>query len=208
EDPEEAVEVSGDLRDEWRHVGRTERNAGRLDNLAAVLLDLLKIRIPCGLAPRVVEIGDVPFLAHLVDQVRSDGNGLGRRVVEGPEDVPAALSGCDRGVQADTDHPYGLVLLEDRHAGQADVREVAALGDVNLVLENNILRLAAPDVGRRLVVGDDQLDGASVDAARLVDPLDGHLRADQGGLPARRARAGERLAGGELVGVWRGASLS
>ena len=35
----------------------------------------------------------------------------------------------------------------------------------------------------------------------LVDAVDGHLRADQGGLAAGRSGAGERLQGADLVGL-------
>src|SRR6267143_1674024 len=115
--PEDAVEDAGDLRDERRHVGRPERNTGRLDDLAAVVSDLLEVRVPRRLTPRIIEIGDVPLLAHLPDQVRRDRDGLSRRVVEGPEDETAAFGRGDRGIQADTDHPDGPVLLEHRHAG-------------------------------------------------------------------------------------------
>src|SRR5712691_3402508 len=45
EDAEEAVEGAGDLRDERRHVGGAERDAGGADDLAAVLLDLLDVRV-------------------------------------------------------------------------------------------------------------------------------------------------------------------
>src|SRR6266508_3645934 len=199
EDPEETVEAPADLRDEWSNVGGAQRHAGGADDLAAVLLDLFDVCVARGLAPRVVEEGDVPLLAHLPDQVRGDRHRLGWRVVEGTEHETAALGRGDRGVQADTDHPDRPVLLEDRHAGQADVGEVPALGDVDLVLEDELLGLAAAHVWLRLVVGNHQLDGATVDAARLVDPLDGHLGADQRGLAAGRGSAGERLENADLV---------
>src|SRR6266850_7046350 len=199
EDAEETVEATADLRDERRHVGGAERHTGGADDLAAGLLDLLDVRVARRLAPRVIEERDVPLLAHLVDQVRRDRDGLRRRVVERPEDVPAALAGSDRGVQADTDHPDRLVLLEDRHARQADVGEVSTLGDVDLVLEHELLGLATAHVGLRLVVGDDQLDGPAIDATRMIDTLDGHLGADQRGLAAGRAGAGERLEHADLV---------
>ena len=198
EDAEEAVEVPADLRDERRHVGGAQRHTGGADDLAAVLLDLFDVRVAGRLAPRVVEKRDVPLLAHLVDEVRRDRDGLRRRVVERPEDVAAALARGDRGVEANADHPDRLVLLEDRHARQTDVREVAALGDVHLVLEHELLGLAAAHVGLGLVIGDDQFDRATVHATRVVDPLDRHLGADQRGLAAGRARAGERLEHADL----------
>ena len=73
--------------------------------------------------------------------------------------------------------------------------------DVDLVLDGQLLRLAAPDIGLRFVVGDDQLDRPAVDAARLVDPVNRHLHTDQRGLAAGRAGAGERLQRADLVGL-------
>ena len=64
---------------------------------------------------------------------------------------------------------------------------------VDLVLDQQLLGLAAADVGLRLVVGDHDLDRPAVDAARLVDAVDRHLQADQRGLAAGRARARQRL---------------
>ena len=64
-----------------------------------------------------------------------------------------------------------------------------------------LLGLAAADVGLGLVVGDDQLDGTAVDAADLVDAVDRHLHADQGGLAAGGRRARERLQRADLVGL-------
>ena len=72
---------------------------------------------------------------------------------------------------------------------------------VDLVLDHELLGLAAADVGLRLVVGDDQLDRPAVDAARLVDAVDRHLHADQRGLAAGRRRARQRLQRADLVGL-------
>src|SRR5262245_6735406 len=198
EDAEQSVERAADLRDEWRHVSGTERHAGGPDDLTTVLLDLLGVRITRGLPPRVIQVREVPLLAHLVDEVWRDRDSLSGRVVEGPEDEAAALGRRDRGVQANADHPDGPVLLEDRHAGEADVREVAALGDVDLVLEDELLGLAAAHVGFRLVIGDHQLDGPTIDPAGVVDSVDRHLGTHQGGLPAGRRRSGERLENTDL----------
>src|SRR5215510_8771328 len=199
ENAEETVEVAADLRDEGRHVGRPERNAGGAHDFATVLLDLLDVRVSGRLAPRIVEEPEMPLLAELADQIRRDRDRLGRRVIERPEDVAAALGGRDGRVETDADHPDGLVLLEDRHARQAYVGEIAALRDVDLVLEYHLLGLAAADVGLGLVVRHHQLDGTAVDAAGMVDAIHGHLRADQRGLAAGRARARERLEHAHLV---------
>ncbi len=94
-----------------------------------------------------------------------------------------------------------LCLLEHRHAGEADVGEEAADVDVDLVLDHQLLGLAAADVGLGLVVGDDELDRPAIDAARLVDAVDGHLHADQRGLAAGGGRARERLQRADLVGL-------
>src|SRR5206468_12807399 len=87
EDAEEAVEGAADLRDERRHVGGAERDAGGADDLAAVLLDLLDVRVTRRLTPRVVEARDVPLLAPLVYTIRRDRDGPRRRVAEGPGHV-------------------------------------------------------------------------------------------------------------------------
>ena len=58
EDDEQAVEIAADLRQERRHVGGSERNAGGADDAAARLLDRLGIGVPGRLAPGVVGKGD------------------------------------------------------------------------------------------------------------------------------------------------------
>src|SRR6266567_3161933 len=199
EDAEQPVEVARDLREERRHVRGPERNPGAADDLAPGLLDLLDVGVTGGLAPGVVEIRDVPLLAHLVDQIRRERHGLGGRVVEGAEHEAAALGRGDRGVEADADHPDRLVLLEDRHAGQTHVGEIAALGEIDLVLDDELLGLAPAHVRLRLVVGDHQLDRAAVDPARLVDAFGRHLRADQRRLAAGGGDAAERLENADLV---------
>ena len=70
---------------------------------------------------------------------------------------------------------------------------------VDLVLDHQLLGLAAADVGLGFVVGDDQLDRPAVDAARLVDAVDRHLHADQRGLAAGGAGARQRLQRADLV---------
>ncbi len=64
---------------------------------------------------------------------------------------------------------------------------------VNLVLDQELLGLAAADVRLGLVVGDHDLDRPAVDAARLVDAVHRHLQANQRGLAAGGTRAGQRL---------------
>ncbi len=201
EDSEDGVEVAADLREERRQLGGAERDAKRAGDLAAVLLDLGDEGVLGRLAPRVVGVGDVPLLAHLVDHVRRRRHRLGRRVVERPEDVPAALGLGDRRVQAHADHVDGLGLFEDGHAGQADVGEVAALDEVDLVLEGELLRLTTPDVGLGFVVDHDGLDRPAVHAPALVDALHRHDRADQRRLAAGGGGAGERLHHAHLVGL-------
>jgi len=107
----------------------------------------------------------VPLLAHLADQEGRKRHRLSRGVVERPECVPTALAGRDSGVKAHTDHVDDLVLLPDRHAGEAYVRQKATLVDVDFVLDDQLLRLAPSDVGLGLVVRHDELDGPAVDAA-------------------------------------------
>src|SRR6516164_1893053 len=72
---------------------------------------------------------------------------------------------------------------------------------VDLVFDQQLLDLAAPDVGLGLVVRHDQLDWPTVDAAGLVDASDRHLHADQRGLAAGGASTGKRLLGTDLVGL-------
>ena len=195
EDPEEAVEAALDLREERRHVGRAERDARGAHRLAARLLDLLDVGIAGGLAPCVVEVDEVPLLAHLVDEVRREGHRLRGGVVERPERVAAALARRDRGVQAHAHHVDELVLLVHGHAGQAHVREIAPDVRVDLVLDHQLLGAAAAHVRLGLVVADEQLDGPAVEAVH------GHLHAHQRRLAAGRRRAGERLKGADLEGL-------
>ena len=168
-------------------------------DLAARLLDLLHVGIARRLAPGIVGIGDVPLLAHLVDEIGRERDRLRRRVVERPEAVAVALGRGQRGVEAHADHVDDLVLLEHRHAGEADVGEEAAEMDVDLVLDHQLLGLAAADVGLGFVVRDHQLDRPAVDAAGLVDAVDRHLHADQRGLAAGGACARQRLQRADLV---------
>src|SRR5262249_12184516 len=72
---------------------------------------------------------------------------------------------------------------------------------VDLVLDQQLLHLAAPNVGLGLVIRHVQLDGPAVDAAGFVDAVDRHLHADQRGLAAGGARAGKRLLATDLVAL-------
>ena len=199
EDAEEAVEVARDLGQERGHVGGPERDARGADHLAAGLPDLIGVGVAGRLAPGVVGEGDVPPLAHAHEAGR-ECHRLRRRVVERPEGVAAAPGGGDGGVQAHADHVDDALLLEHRHAGQAHVGEEAALVDVDVVLDHQLLGLAPADVGLGLVVGHDQLDGTAVDASRPVDAIDRHLRADQRRLAAGGGGARQRLQRADLVG--------
>ena len=201
EDAEHAVEVAGDLGKERRHVRGPERNSGRLYHLAARLLDLLRVSVARGLPPRIVRVGDMPSLAQLIDEVGRKGHGLRWGVVEWPETVAVALGRRECRVEAYADDVDDLVLLENRHAGQADVGEEAAQVDVDLVLDQELLGLAAADVGLELIVRHDQLDRPAVDAAGLVDAVDRHLHSHQRGLAAGRTGARERLQRADLVGL-------
>ena len=202
EDAEETVELAGDLRQERRHVGGAERDARGADDLAAMFLDRLGIGVARRLAPGVIGIGDVPFLAQLAE-IRAEGHGLRRRAVERTERVLVAAAAGDGGVEADADHVDDLMLLPDRHAGEADIGQEPAACDVHIVVDGQLLRLAAPDIGLRFVIGDDQFDRPAVDAARSVDASHRHLRADQRGLAASGTRAGERLQRADLVRLGR-----
>src|SRR5262245_58139406 len=51
ENAEQTIEVALDLRQERRHVGGAQRDAGGADHLAAVLLDLVGIGVARRLAP-------------------------------------------------------------------------------------------------------------------------------------------------------------
>ena len=153
------------------------------------------------LAPRIVGKGDLPLLAHLVDEIGRERLRLRRGEVEGPEGIAVALAGRQRRVEAHADHVDDLVLDEDRRAGEADIRQIAADMDVDLVLGDQLLDRAASGIGLRLVVGDDQLDRPAEDAAGLVDAVDRHLQPDQRRLAAQRGDAGQRLLGADPVGL-------
>src|SRR5262249_44734485 len=110
-----------------------------------------------------------------------------------PETITIAFGGGQRGIETYADHVDDLVLLEHRHAGETDVREEAADVSVDIVLDQQLLDLAAADIGLGLVVNSHDLDRPTVDAAVLVDAVDSHLQADQRGLAAKRARARQGL---------------
>ena len=149
EDAEQPVEISADLRQERRHVGGAERDAGGADHLAAVLLDLLGIGVAGRLAPRIVGIGEVPLLAHLGED-GSEGDRLRRRVVVDAEAVAVAVAGGERGVEAHADHVDDLGVLPHRHAGEADVGQEAADMHVDIVLGHHLLGLLPRDGGFEL----------------------------------------------------------
>ena len=199
ENAEQSVEVAADLREERRHVGSAERDAGGADDLATRFLDLLGVGVARGLAPGIVGIGDVPLLAHLVDEIRREGDRLRRRIVVGAEAIAVAFRCGERRVEADADHVDHHVLLEHRHAGETDIGEEAAHVRVDLVFDQELLDLAPPDVGLGLIVRDDQLDRPAIDATRLVDAVDRHLQAHQGGLAACGTRTRQGLLGPDLV---------
>ena len=71
---------------------------------------------------------------------------------------------------------------------------------------DQLLGLAAADIGLRFVVRDDQLDRPAVDAARFVDAVDRHLHADQCRLADDRGGARQRLHRADLVGLGRAES--
>ena len=87
------------------------------------------------LAPGVVGIGDVPFLAELVNEVWREGHRLRRRVVERPKTVLVALRGGQRGVETDADDVDDFEFLEHRHAGEADIGEKTPDMHVDFVLD-------------------------------------------------------------------------
>src|SRR5207247_4901130 len=57
EDAEEAVEGAPDLREERRHVGGAEWDAGGLDHASAGLRDLIDVGVAGGLPPCIVRVG-------------------------------------------------------------------------------------------------------------------------------------------------------
>ena len=70
---------------------------------------------------------------------------------------------------------------------------------VDLVLHHELLGFAASYVGLGLVVRHDELDRPAVDAAGLVDAVNGHLGADQSRLAARGSGSRQRLQRADLV---------
>ncbi len=77
-------------------------------------------------------------------------------------------------------------------------RDSADVG-VDLVFVEQFLGFPAADIGLRLVVFGDQLNLAAEDAARFVDPVDGHLQSDERGLADGRAGTGKRLNAADLI---------
>ncbi len=203
EDAEQPVELSGDLGEERRHVGGAERNSGGLDDFTAQLPDFLGVSVARRLSPGIVGIGDVPLLAHLVDEIGRDGYRLRRRKFVRPEAVAVALGGGQRGVEAHADHVDDLVFLEHRHAGEADVGKEAADVHIDIVFDQQLLSFPAPDVGLGLIVRNHRLERPAIDAARCVDAVDRHLQSDHRGLATERSRAGQRLQRADLVGSCR-----
>src|SRR5258708_5983271 len=199
EDAQEAIKVPSDLGEERRHVGGAQRNAGRTGALAACFPDLVHKGIPRRLAPRVVSKNDVPFLTHLADEMGSERDGLRRGVVGRPEAVAIAFAGGQRGVEAHTDHVDDLGVFPDRHARKAYVGEEAADLHVNLVLDDELFRLTAANIGLRLIVSDQELNRPAVDDAGFIDSVRGHLHADERGLAAHGSSTGKRLYRADLI---------
>ena len=164
EDAEQAIEVSADLGKKRGHVGAAERDARSADHLAARLLDLVSVSIARGLTPGIIGIGDMPLLAHFVDEIGRKGDGLGGGIIERAEGIAVALARGDGRVEAHTDHVDDLLLGKHRHAGETDVGKKTALVRVDLVLDHQLLRLAAPHIGLGFVVRHDELDRPAVDA--------------------------------------------
>ena len=160
---------------------------------------MLDIGIARRLTPGVVGIRDVPGLAQFVDEIGRECHRLRWGVVERAEGVAAAFAGGERGVETHADHVDDLVLVEHRLAGETDVGEEAALVDVDLVLHEQLLGLAASHVGFGFVVRDNEFDWPAIDAAGLVDAIDRHLRPDQRGLAAGGGGARKRLQRTDLV---------
>ena len=141
----------------------------------------------------------MPFLAELAHEVGGHRHRLRRSIIEGPEGVTVALAGGERGVEANANHVDDLVLAEHGLAGEAYVGEKPALVCVDIVLDHELLGLAASYVGLGFVIRHDELDRPAVDAAGLVDAIDRHLRADQSRLAASGRGSGERLERADLV---------
>src|SRR6266446_1562998 len=199
EDGEEPIKVPADLGQERRHVGGAKWNAGRTDDFAARFPDLVHIGIARRLTPRVVCEDNVPFLTHLVDEIGRERHRLRGSVIERAEGVAIAFARRQRGVEAHADHVDDPGFFPDRHAREAYVGEEAADLHVDLVLDHQLLCLAAADIGLGLIVGDQELNRAAVDAAGIINAVRGHLHADQRGLAAHGPRAGKRLYGADLV---------
>jgi hypothetical protein len=70
---------------------------------------------------------------------------------------------------------------------------------VNLVLDDELFRLTAADIGLRLIVSDQELNRPAVDAAGFIDAVGGHLHADERGLATYGSSTRKRLYGADLV---------
>src|ERR1700747_25356 len=116
--------------------------------------------------------------------------------------IAIALGGGQRRVEADTDHVDYLGLLEDRHAGQADIGQKAAHMGVDLIFDSKLLGLAPAYVGLGFVIDHEKLERPAVDAAGLFEGVDGHLQPDQRSLAASSGRPRKRLKRADLIGLF------
>src|ERR1700751_4935323 len=73
--------------------------------------------------------------------------------------------------------------------------------EVDVVLGGELLDRAAGDIGRRLVVANDQLDPSAHDATGSVYLVDCHLHPDERALATVGGDPGQRLHRAELIGL-------
>ncbi len=85
-----------------------------------------------------------------------------------------------------------VVALRDRHRGEDRARRVRAHQQIDLVDGDELLVERAREVGLRLVVADDPLDGPAEETVLRVQLVDVDLADDLVHLPGRGERAGER----------------
>jgi len=120
------------------------------------------------------------------------------------KDVPVPLVLGQRRGLGDRDEEQRLVLLGDLGDGERHATVNDAGQEVDLLLEDEIARLANAHVGLGLIVADDELELPPEDPARRIDLLDGHLVAGDGGLGVRRGGAAEPVDDTDLDGLLRG----
>ena len=134
----------------------------------------------------------MPSLAHLGEH-RSERNRLRRRVIVNAETDAVA---CHVVNVVSRQTLIMLTMFASFQTGMqamTDIGQEAADMNVDIIFLHHLGGLLTGDSRRAFVVGNYQFDRTAVDAAIAVDAVNRHLQADQCGLAAGGAGAGQRL---------------